>query len=271
MNRQLIATIYKELRQRRWAILAYCVIALAFIWMYLSIFPSFQKESAKFNELLEAYPKALLEAFNIKDLQISTVEGYIAAEHFSFVWPIMVILLMLSTAGQAIAGEIERGTMSIMLSLPVSRLKIFLSKYLAGILMLVIFCTVSIVSIFPLASVMDLKIQTDHIWMVTLISFLFGWVILSAGMMVSSFASERSKVYFTIGGTLLVMYVFNIVSGLIESAEKLQYGSLFYYYAPSDALVKGEIDSLAVIVMAGTAIVCTIIGAIAFTRRDISV
>ena len=67
------------------------------------------------------------------------------------------------------------------------------------------------------------------------------------------------------------MYVMNVVSGLIESAEKLQYGSIFYYYVPSDALVKGELDTLAIVVMATTAIVCTVIGAIAFTRRDISV
>lgn len=271
MNRQFFATIYKELRQRRWAILAYCLIALGFVWMYLAIFPSFEKESAKFNELLDAYPKALLEAFNIKELSISTVEGYIAAEHFSFVWPIMVILLMLSTAGQSIAGEIERGTMAIMLSLPVSRLKIFLSKYIAGLLVLTIFCLFSVISIFPLASAIDLNIQADHIWLVAFVSFLFGWVILSAGMMVSSFASERSTVYFTIGGTLLVMYVMNIVSGLIESAEKLQYGSIFYYYTPSDAIVRGDVDALPVVVMVTAAIVCTIVGAIAFVRRDISV
>ncbi len=271
MNRQIFATIYKELRQRRWAILSYCLIALGFVWMYMAIFPSFQEESAKFNELLEAYPKALLEAFNIKDLSFSTIEGYISAEHFSFVWPIMVILLMLSIAGQAIAGEIERGTMAIALSMPISRLKIFVSKYLAGIAVLFVFCAFSILSLLPLASLIGLDINTQNVWLVMLISFLFGWVVFSAGLMVSSFASERSKVYFTLGGGLLVMYVINIVSGLIEAAEKLQYASIFYYYAPSDALVKGEVDSLAIVIMASTAIVCTAIGAIAFTRRDISV
>lgn len=271
MSRQLFSTVYKEIRQRRWTILSYCVIALAFIWMYMAIFPSFQKESANFNKLLEAYPKALLEAFNIKDLQISTVEGYITAEHFSFVWPIMVILLVLSTAGQAIAGEIERGTMAIALSLPISRLKIFLSKYLAGLIILSTFCVFSILSIFPLASVMDLAIKAPNIWLVTLISFLFGWVILSAGMMVSSFAKERSTVYFTIGGLLLVMYVINVVSGLIKSAENLKYASIFNYYVPSDALVKGEVETLPIVVMSGVAIICFVIGAIAFVRRDISV
>lgn len=271
MNRQLIATIYKELRQRRWAITAYSLIALGFVWMYMAIFPSFQKESAKFNELLDAYPKAVLEAFNIDQLHIDTFEGYIAAEHFSFIWPVMVILLVLSFAGQTIAGEIERGTMATILSLPMSRLKIYMAKYIAGIKVLVIFCIFSILSIFPLSLTVDLTIKPENIWIVTAASFLFGWAILSAGMMVSSFVSERSKVYFTVGGVLLVMYVMNVVSGLIESAEKLQYSSIFYYYVPSDALVKGDLDTLAVVVMAGTAIVCTIIGAIAFTRRDISV
>ncbi len=271
MNRQLFATIYKEILQRRWSIIAYCLISLGFLWLYIAIFPSFEKESAKFNELLATMPKAMLEAFNINGLSISSLESYIAARHLSFTWPIMVILLMVSFAGQAIAGEIERGTMAIMLSMPISRIKIFFAKYLTGLLVLAAFCVFSILAIFPLATTIDQGVNADNIWLVTLVSMLFGWVIFSASFMVSSFVSERSKVYFTIGGTLLVMYVLNIVSSLVESAEKLQYASIFYYYVPSDAITRGDVDSVALIVMATSAIICTIIGAISFTRRDISV
>ncbi len=271
MNQQYLAAIRKELRIKRWSILAYCVIAAAFVWMYIGIFPSFQKESAKFNELLEAYPKALLEAFNIEELQISTLEGYIAAEHFSFVWPIMVILLMLSYAGSTIAGEIEKGTMAVLLSLPLTRLKLYWSKYTAGLVILLLFCVASILVVFPIAQITDVDFNAANFWRVGFLSFLFGWAIVSVGFMVASFVSERSTVYFVIGGGLLAMYVINVVSGLVESAEKLKYASIFNYYVPSDALVKGELDMVSMAVLGGLAIASAVVGAVAFSRRDISV
>lgn len=270
MNRQFFATVYKELRQRRWSIIAYCLVAFGFMWLYIAIFPSFESESKKFNELLATLPKAMLEAFNINGLIINSLESYIAARHLSFTWPIMAILLMVSFGGQTIAGEIERGTMATMLSLPISRIKIFFAKYFTSILVLVFFCIFSILTIFPLGATIDRGVDVSNVLLVTFISMLFGWVIMSASFMVSSFAKERSTVYFTIGGSLLVMYVLNIVSSLIESAEKLQYASIFYYYTPSDAIVRGDIDPVAIIVMTIAALVCTIVGAIAFTRRDIA-
>ncbi len=271
MKQSLIPSIAKELRQFRWTIIIYCLIALGFVWMYMAIFPSFAKESAKFNELVASYPKALLEAFNIKEMSIGTLEGFLSTEHFSFVWPIMAILLVVSMSGRALAGEIERGTIALLLALPLPRLKIFASKYIAGLLALLAFCATSILSIIPLAIAMNISINSSHVWLTFVYGFLFGWVVFSAGMMLSSLAKERSTVYITLGGSLLIMYVMNLISGLVSSLEKLQYGSIFYYFVPSETLINGKINSVSVLVMILTILIFSCIGAVAFKRRDISV
>lgn len=268
---QIWAIIRKEIYQRRWALFGFSMAAIGFLLLYILIYPSFQNESAKFDELLKSYPKALLEAFNIEQLKLSTLEGYISVEHFSFVWPLMAIFLSLSLAAVAFAGEVDKGTMAFLLSQPIGRAKIFISKYLSGILAIAGFVVLSIMAMIPLAHIQNLSVNTGNVGKTAVMSFCFAWTIYSLGVLISSFTSERSKSYFVVGGLLLLMYVANIVSGLVKSLETLKYFSFFNYYTPADILTEGTLKISSFIVFVAIAVVSSIIGYVLFLRRDMSV
>lgn len=263
--------LQKELYQRRWTILAYSLIGFAFLWLYVGIYPSFEKESAKFNELVQSYPKALLEAFNIEQLQLTTIAGFISVEHFGFMWPLMAILLMVSTAGQAVAAEIERGTMALLLSLPIGRFRLYLAKYLAGIVILLVFAMFSIAVVVPLVHWTGYSISAANVARVFVLSVCFGWAVYGVSFMVSAWVRERSRVYVVMAGGLILMYVANIASGLVKSLDKLKYVSIFHYYTPDKALVLGQLQNVSVLVFVAVAIVASIVGMVWFVRRDISV
>lgn len=271
MKNQLLKNIYKELSQRRWAILGFCLGAFLFLLLYVSIYPSFQNESAKFNEVLESYPKALLEAFNIDQLNLNSLSGYVSVEHFSLVWPLMAIFFTLSMAGQTIAGEIEKGTLTVLLSLPLGRPKIIISKYLSGIISLLIFIISSIFTLIPLAKLFSLSISVENVGKVALLSMMFSLAVYSVGILFSSIFSEKSRVYFVVGGLLLIMYIANIVSGLIKSLDSLKYLSFFHYYQPDKAIVQGRLYLSSFIVFVVTIAVTFALSNYIFSKRDISV
>lgn len=268
---KMIHTIIKEIYQRKWAVLGYCLGAFLFLLLYVSIYPSFQHESAKFNELLKSYPKAILEAFNIEQFNLSTVSGYISAEHFSLIWPLMTIFLGLTLAGQAFAGEIEKGTIAILLSLPIRRIKLFISKYLAGVIVMLIFILLSIPVIIPLTRLFNLSVNNHYVFDVSLLSTLFALAIFSLGTLASTIFSEKSKVYFTTGGLLLIMYIANIMSGLIKSLNDLKYFSYFHYYQPDKAIIHGVLNPSSFWVFGLTIVISFILAGFIFSRRDISV
>lgn len=270
MNNTFWPLVVKEIKQRKWTITSYSLIAFSFLWLYSAIFPSFAKESAKLSELFESYPKAILEAFNIEQLQLTTFSGYISAEHFSLVWPLMAILITVSTAGVMLAGEVERGTMSLMLAMPVSRSRLYIAKYFAGMIMLLIFTLFSSIAIIPLAAVTNIDISSANVWLVSVLSFVFGWAIYSLAFMFSSVVKERSRVYFIMGGGLMLMYVANVVSGLIDSLDRLKYVSFFHYYTPDKALVAGKLSISSCAIFVAVAVLSAIVGYIAFNKRDIS-
>ncbi|MEI6756002.1 MAG: ABC transporter permease subunit [bacterium] len=269
--RQLATLISKEIYVRRWSLLGFTLGSVAFLLLYVLIYPSFQNESAKFNELLQSYPKAVLKAFNIENLQFSSIEGYISAEHFSFVWPLLAIFLSISMAGNSIAGEIEKATMAITLSLPLKRGKIYMSKALSGLIAIGGFAAVTTLSLIPLSMINNVSLNYGHVVKISILGILFALAIYSLALMFSAIYSEKSKVYFWAGGILVSMYVANIVSGLVSSLKNFQYVSLFHYFAADKAITQGIISLQSVAVFTGLSVASLAIGYLVFIKRDISV
>lgn len=100
------------------------LLALAMTGLYPTV-----RGNPELANLHEAYPKALRSMFGITDLASGT--GYLRAELFSLVAPLLVIVLAVLWGGDMIAGEEERGTIDILMANPVSRARVVLEKWAA--------------------------------------------------------------------------------------------------------------------------------------------
>lgn len=258
------------IRDRKNSILAYLGGSVLLVWLYISIFPSILEQADTFNAMIEKYPPELLKAFNVEDMRLDNLASYLSAEHFSFVWPLLLIILVLSMSAGAIASEIEQGTIEMVLAEPVSRLKLYFSRYLAVLIAVGVFTKGSILLIAPLASAYDIPYDTKNLVLLTTASLLFGFAILGTSFLFSALFSEKGKVYFAGAGLLVAMYALNIVSSLKDSLGSLKYSSFFYYYNPGKAFVHGNLPWETVWVFLGIGIVATVIGATIFARRDIA-
>ncbi len=258
----------RAIKDRRLLLIIYCLSAVALLWMYIALFPEFSQVKVDF---IKSMPEGFLKAFNFDLSSFTTVQGFLATEQFSLVWPLLVIALVIGFSGFALAGEVEKGTIEFLLSEPIARLKLFFGRYLAGLLMLVIFTIISILAAIPFCQIYHISFNTNHFYTMTLMSFLFGLAIFSLGMMFSAIFSDKGKVFFLSAGILVLMYVLNVVSSLKESLVNLKYASFFYYYSPPKALTYNQIDHWAYLVFIGVAVMATLAGAIYFARRDIAV
>ena len=263
--------IKRSLRNRRISTIAYSLSGIAMLELYVALYPSLSTQIQAYDEIAKAFPEALMKAFGIEELIFTTFEGYISTEHFSFIWPLLVIFLAIGYASSSIAGEIENRTIGLSLSQPISRDQYYWGKYFAGIVILAIFMVASLLVIFPLTAIHNVTINGGHIMAAMVIGSLFGLAVFSFGMAISSLMSERSHVSMATGGILVLMYVANIVAGLKPSLENLKYASIFNYFEISKAITKGQIKLSSVMVFLVIAVVCGLAGWIIFRRRDITV
>lgn len=263
--------IWRELKDKRYSLASYCGIALALLLVYVSIFPSIKDSMAQFQVIYESYPKGLYQALGIENLSINKIENYLAIEMYSIVWPMLAILFSASLAGYTIAGQIERGIIGFYLALPISRTKLFVSKYGGGLVSIIIFTVASVLSTVPLAALFQNPMAVSGVIKLSLLSLLFMWAMYAASLFLSAWFSERSKVYMVMGGVLIVMYVANIIAGLKTSYEWLSHYSVFHYYNAQDLLSGGELHLSSVLVFVGMIVSFSVLGLVTFSRRDVSV
>lgn len=263
--------ILKTISLKKIAIASYSFAAIVFAWIYVALFPALSERAEEIEELFAAYPEDFLQAFNIESLSVSTLESFVAAEHLSIVWPFLVIFLGVSFAGSYITKEIEQGTIEILLSRSVSRVKLFVGKYIGAVIGLLIFSAVSFY-IFPiLAELFDVEYVLQRYTITTAMGFLFGLTFLSLGFMLAAFFSERNRTYMFASGIVLLMYIAKIVPSFNEDLENFQYISYFHYLDPEKILLNGEIDPVAVAVFLISSLIFLVVGTIYFDRRDLAV
>lgn len=269
----MLAVLIRTIKDRKISFAIYTVASVLFVWMYVGLYPTVQEQAQNLEGLTEALPEAMMESLGIapEDFGFNSVEQFLGLEKYSFIWPILVIFMLIGFAAWAIAGDIERGSIELPLSKPISRLQLFAGRYVAGALMLVAFtlCTTYAPILFSELHSVEYVAKAYHYLFAA--SLLFGWGIYSVAMMASAFFSEKSKTFMTVGGLLLLMYVAQIVSVLVDKLENVKYLSFFYYFDHTAALLDYTVSWQAVIVFTGVAVTTTALGAYWFNRRDITI
>ncbi len=266
----MLAIITKTIKDRRLVTAIYIIVALAFLLMYIAMFPSFASQQEQWDQMLKLMPPEMMKAFNLQDYSFAHLENFLSAELYSITWPLFLIILAISSAGAALANEVEKGSIEFLLSTPISRRKLFLSRYLAGALVILAFVAATIYAAVPFAKIFNIDVQPANYSTLVLMTFLFGLATFSVSMFLSAIFSDRGKVYFLSAGVVVLMYVANIVATLKEKYADLKYISFFHYFDAVKILIHNELDKVGILVFLAVIIVFSITGLIAFDRRDIA-
>jgi ABC-2 type transport system permease protein len=94
--------------------------------LYFSMFPGIQEEM---DVIEEAFPEYMFDLFQIEELH--TIEGFIAAEIYSFFWVLLVATYFAYVGAGLIANDVRSRKMDLTLSNPVSRESVVVQKVAA--------------------------------------------------------------------------------------------------------------------------------------------
>lgn len=252
-------------------LIIYSLISATLAWMFAALYPSIAKESEQLSELFSNYPAAFLKAFNVESLNIfGSFESFIAIENFSIMWPIMLFVFVISYVGGSISGEIEKRTLDLLLAQPVSRTKLFITKYLSGVFLTTIFTSVSIFSIVLFAAVYKIDVDVEAFIWLTILSILSGVCMLSVGIVFSSIFSSSGKTLSVNLFIFMAMYVLKILSELNESLSNVKYLSFFHYYDYNAALIDHTLSISSLFVFLLMSAIFFVFASVYFLKRDIA-
>lgn len=229
------------------------------------MFPSI-KSSPDFSKLVESYPDALKTLFGLTG-DFVTGPGYLDAELFSLMLPLLAIVLAIGSAARALAGEEDAGRLELVLAYPVRRRDTVLAKGAAVAVEVACFCAASLAALAVLDPVFGLDLPggrlVEALGGVGLLALLHGWLALA----VAAFVPSRAL---AIGVPAALAIAGYLVGGLHELAswlDPLRFVSSFWWVG--QAPLRNGIDLGGALVVAAAAIACLAAAALLFERRDL--
>jgi ABC-type transport system involved in multi-copper enzyme maturation permease subunit len=220
--------------------------------------------------LIEQLPENVQAKFG-NFTSMLTVEG---AAAFGLNHPLVLVILSIGAItipSRHIAGEAETGTLELVLSFPVKRIKLLLNLWTSAavFLFLIIFCALcsSLLSInifHQLTNELFVKMVKIgcNLWLL----FVF---IMSLTMVLSSFEKEGNKVGIRVAGIVLVFYLLHYLSSLWNAIQFTKPFNIFTYYQPEDLMTGQRSFLLHFMVLSSLILLCLLVSIYQFNRRDI--
>jgi ABC-2 type transport system permease protein len=226
------------------------------------------RDSDAMQSFLDDFPPELMATFGIDPDVYLTGAGYLQAQLFSFIAPIILIAFAVGFGAAATASEEKSGTMDLLLSLPISRRSIVLQKAAAMVLLSGILTFAIAATLVVLDPVVGLKLSIEGVAAVTIGLWLLGIAFGGVAMTIGAFTGSPS----TAGGlagflAILSWFVtsFSAIFGWLEIPSKL---SPFSWYLDGMPLLDGFSSGQVWLVVAGVATIAT--AAALFARRNIA-
>ena len=251
--------IYKyELKTKLRSVVTWSLSIYTLILVYMSLFQSFSKDTALVSQLMSSFPRELLIAFGMVDMDWSSILGF-----FGLVFVFIQICLAIQAANYGfglVSIEETEWTADFLMSKPIGRGQVLTSKLLAAVTalgltgMFVWLASFIYVIIFRGEQLIPLAPMLLLLFSMPVFQLFF----LSVGMLISLLVKRiRSVTPFSMG-LVFGLYILNAFGDMIGE-KGMEILSPFKHFAPSAIIKKGAWDlplvmiSVVIIIIAITA------------------
>ena len=257
-----------EFKAKLRSVLIWSASIATLLFVFISIYSGFAKQSALLQQAMANFPRELLIAFGMENMDWSNVLGY-----FALVFLFCQICLAIQAANYGfglVSIEESEWTADFLLAKPISRAKIMTSKVLAALTGLTITNIVVWVSSFiclaAFASGQDYPVNSLVVLLLSII--VFQLVFLSVGMVISLLVRRvRSVTPFSMG-LVFGLYLLNAFGGMIGQTS-LEIVSPFKHFDPY-YIIKHTAWDLPLVLISVTVIVISILASyFLYARRNI--
>jgi ABC-2 type transport system permease protein len=258
----------KTLRDYRWSFMWWSVGIVLLVAFMVAFYPSVRAMEG-LEELIEQYPEDLLALFGGSDLtNYATPAGYLNAEVFGIIMPILFIVFAIGQGSGAIAGEERARTMDMLLSLPVTRGRLVLEKLGSMVASVISLALIVWLTLITGKFVVDMDISVLRVAEMTVSLAMLGLTFGAVAFAVGCATGRRGLGTGVAAAAVGVAYVLNALSLIVDFMEPAKWLSPFYYYNGAVPLVNG-LNLAHVTVLLTIILVCIAVAYFGFQRRDV--
>lgn len=255
----------KTLYEKRWMVLVWSIGVAAMALLMMAFYHSFSQGG--FDELLENLPKSFQGL--VGDLaSLKTVAGYVSQQVFALRIPLLTLIMGAILFSGLLAGDEGDGTLQTLLAQPISRMRLFVEKYLAGLLVSLIICSAAIVGVL-----VGLLLIHEQMSFVRLVQSVVGVWLLTVVFGTVGFAFGAITGKKGLAGSITGLFAFStyLITSFVKNVSWLadieKFSPFHYYNNPS--IAEYGLKASNVLVMCSSIAILLIISAVVFVKRDI--
>ena len=265
-----LSLVRKNLLESRWMLGS---LTLALFWLsWLFVHVAYRIEKSIREEMGGGGASRMLRGLGGSSMDFSTGAIEMAFWNHPFIL-LMFSLWAIARGSASVAGELERGTMDLVMSRPVSRTSFVASQVAVGLIGMVLMVAAMLLgnlagtrfnTLESPPSLLSLSRPSINL-------LVFGWAIYGYAFLLSSGDIVRWRPTMIASIATLAMFVALVVASIpsLEEWRWLSQVSIFKAYNPVEAITKGEALAFNAWLLVAIGSAGAVIGYLVFLRRDL--
>lgn len=240
---------------------------IALITIQVSVYPTIRDSRQGWSELTEQFPEAFRKMFRMEDY--TSPSGYLSTELFSFMIPLIFIGLATTWSARAGSEEEEHGTADILLTLPISRTSILVTRMATTLLVVSLLASTTTLALVVGTNIVNMDVGVLNILQAAISCGLLATVFGGLSVAVASWTGHRG-VGMGVGlGLAIASFVLYSLAPLVSAFEHLLPINPFEWTIGKTPLVHGLQPWWTVVAIAVSGIFAAI-ALVAYNRHDIA-
>lgn len=221
--------ILRELRANMKSLIIWSVAQMFIILAGMMKYVGFSESGVDINSMLEGYPEGIMKAFGISSVDITTVDGFYTVFFLYFMLLAAIHAVMF---GAVIVSKEERDhSADFLFSKPVKRLKVIVSKFIAGVINILVFNLVTLItSVVMIGQNNGGDGLLGQVTLLMIALFFIQLFFLTLGFLLGAILKTTKLATSAATGIVLGTFFLSILSDLSDKVTFLKYFTPFKAY-----------------------------------------
>ena len=260
------ALLTVSIRTQRRAAIGWGIGLAAVATMYAAFYPSITASTAQLEGYMQNLPDAVR---NLIGVDYTSPAGYLRAELFALLGPILFLVYAIGAGARAVAGEEETRSLDLLLSTPLTRSQIVRDKAIALLVAMSGLAAFLCVVVVVIGRPFDLTVPVGNAAAACLMLLLLGLAFASLALAVGCATGRKAWAYGVTGVVAVATYILNVLAPTVSALAWTRPASPFRWYLEPDPLTTG-LHPINMAVLLGITVVCMAVGVGTFRRRDVA-
>lgn len=261
--------LLRKILQERWKVLLAAALFLLFFGFINSWFVAVLNNDNTLANILRQIPRGFQSAIGVDDLRRITSQHFLVLGYTHPIPLATILAFSISISAKGLAGEIESGTIELIMTRVITRMQ-FVGSYIVASLVVNIILVGSLYVGSDLgAEVFGVLYPPMIFGRVILNYFLLHVALTGLAMVFSAMSSERAKVAGFSVAFVVVQFFVEFMSQSVEAIRFFQYFTVFACFEPLKILLSRHLNPVHITVLILIGIFSYLLAIYHFTRRDL--